>query len=206
MPARCDGGCVRSIGIASHPLLAGSAGTAERSSSSVGRRRPRGIHLACERPARGREPGRSLARPPPRREGQPTSLHRSAGGPSAARAAATPPNTSPSGDFRRWTAAWPGPGNRTPIGRRDRCRRTVPDNRSTFVSSGRPQRTAPRRPQAEEVGGARRAERPREPDTQPAQALGNENVDRSIEHGGTLRRAADHAFRAEGARSGLRRP
>jgi hypothetical protein len=87
--------------------------------------------------------------------------------------------------------------------RRDRRRRTVPASLDVR-RQGSAAATAPRRLEREELPGACGAERPR---ARSATGAGpwEENVDRSIEHGGTLRRAAD-TLRGAAPRSDRRRP
>jgi hypothetical protein len=87
--------------------------------------------------------------------------------------------------------------------RRDRGRRTVPASLDVR-RQGSPATTAPRRLEREQLPGACGAERPRAC-TATGAGPWEENVDRSIEHGGTLRRAAD-MLRATAPRSDRRRP
>jgi hypothetical protein len=148
------------------------------------------IELACERPREHASLVEAALGPPPGRERDPG--HRVGRRRAERRQGRCErlPHASPTGELQSVDR---GPGGSLVreggSRRRDGRRGTVPA--SIHVHRRRPPTvTAPRWLQREEFPGARGAERPR---ACAASGAGprEENIDRAIEHGGTLRRAAD---------------
>jgi hypothetical protein len=192
------------IGHRLHPFFAGQAGLRS------GRLRPadeggRGqLQLACERPREHASLVEAALGPPPACERNPRHgvgrrrAERSKGG------CERLPDPSPPGELQPMDRGL----GRSPVRERrprggDRPGRTVPASLDVR-RKGSPAARAPRRLEREELPGAGRAEGPRAPCAAGA-GTWEENVDRSIEHGGTLRGAAD-TLRAGEPRSGRRRP
>jgi len=187
-----------------HPFFAGQARLRRGGLRPADEGRRWELQLACERPREHASLVEASLGPPPGCERNPRHgvgrrrAERSQGGGECL------PDPSPPGELQPVDRGL----GRSPIRerrprRRDGPRRTVAA--SLDVRRQRPPATtAPRRLEREQLPAACRAERPRAC-TATGAGPWEEDVDRSIEHGGTLHRAAD-TLRAAEPRSDRRRP